>query len=327
MIIRVEKVNRVRSNVQALSKMLAIFTAIICIFFLSGCKDADNEEDVSRSVKAAETYYNQGQFRAAILEAKNAIKKNPKNPQGFMVLSKIYNQIGGYPATQSILEPIVTQMPQVSLELAEAYVAAKKYRSALNTLNSYEPASNDVPAKQKKQILVARSNIALGDKQAYEKSLLALKELDADKVEIGLIEAEALTAQGNVGELNSSISETLKGALENTRVLIFLGDMAIRNNEYSSAEEYYTKALGLLPKTDIFTVERLTALGQLTEVLIKQGKSGEAYRYQKILAEANPEGHAAQEKFNDAMELFRQGKFADAEKVLKELREQFPQDK
>src|SRR5690606_38635273 len=46
-----------------------------------------------------------------------------------------------------------------------------------------------------------------------------------------------------------------------------------------------------------------------------------------LLADANPEGQVVQQKFSDAMELYQQGKFPDAETLLKEIHEQFPTDK
>lgn len=302
---------------------------LVVIFFLAGCGD-DQEKingEVARFIRSAETYRDQGQFRAAMLEGKNAIQKNPNDSRGYIVLGKIYNELGGYPATQSLLEPAVKKMPDVSLVLSEAYVASKKYRSALNVLAEYTPNQSDMESQAQKQVLIARSSIYLGDKQTYEKALAELSKVESKKIELSILSAEAMLAQGKNEDVAVKLNGLLAGAAENPRALIFLGDVALRQNELSRAEDYYTKALGLLPKTDMFTVEKLTVLGQLTESLIRQGKSAEAYTYQKILAEANPESHAAQEKFNDAMELFRQGKFADAEKALKSIREQYPQDK
>lgn len=308
---------------------LSLVAIVTVSFFVAGCKNdkGASKEEVARFVKSAETYRDQGQFRAAMLEAKNAIQKNPNDPQGYLVLSKIYNQLGAYPATQSMLETVIKKMPEVTLPLSEAYVANKKYRSALNILGGYNPAQEDVEAQAQKQILIAKSSIYLGDNLTLEKSLAELKKLNNKKADLAMLEAEALLAQGKYEGIGSKLDGLLADNNENVKALIFLGDIALHENELSKAEDHYTKALSLLPKTDILTNDKLTVLAQLTECLIRQGKSGEAYRYQKILAEANPESHAAQEKFNDAMELYRQGKFADAEKVLKEIREQFPQDK
>ncbi|HOY21891.1 MAG TPA: tetratricopeptide repeat protein [Cellvibrio sp.] len=316
-----------------IKRPLSFFSPLLLLLILSlcliGCSDDKgvNKEDAARFIKSAETYSAQGQFRAAILEAKNAIKNDPSDPKSFIVLAKIYNQLGAFNATQTMLEPMAEKMPEVSLVLAEAYVANKKFRSALNILSSYSPNKDDIEASLQKQILMARANIYLGDKTELTKVLVDLERLDTKKIELSLVKAEASFAQGGTTALSEDAMNQLIGASENIKALMTLGDLQLRQNNLAAAEEYFTKALSILPNTDMFTLNKLSVLGQLTETLIRQGKSGEAYRYQKLLAEANPESHQAQEKFNDAMELFRQGKFADAEKTLKELREQFPQDK
>lgn len=314
---------------RSLSFISSLFLPLIVSICLIGCSDGDgiNKEDAARFIKSAETYSSQGQYRAAILEAKNAIKSNPGDPTAFIVLGKIYNQLGAYQATQTILEPIVEKKPEVSLTLAEAYIENKKFRSALNVLSSYNPNKDDVVASLQQQVLMARAHIYLGDKDELSKVLAVLERLDTKQIELSLIKAEASFARGNAEELSPAVMNQLIGASDNVKALMLLGNLELRQNKLAVAEEYYTKALSILPNTDMFTIDKLSVLGQLTETLIRQGKSGEAYRYQKLLAEANPESHQAQEKFNDAMELFRQGKFADAEKTLRELREQYPQDK
>lgn len=306
----------------------ALLLTLVAGFSLAGCngEKSASKEEVARFVKSAETYRDQGQFRASMLEAKNAIQKNAEDPQGYIILGKIYNELGGYAATQSLLDPVSKKMPEVNLVLAESYVAHKKYRSALNVLSEYNPSSKNPADLTQKYILMARSNIYLGDSQGYQTAVNELKKIDSKSVEINILEVEALIAQGKQ-EYGDKLNELVAASQDNAKALMFLGSVALRQNDAAKAEDYYTKALGLLPKTDIFTVNKVTTLSQLTDALIRQGKSGEAYRYQKLLAEANPESHAAQEKFNDAMELFRQGKFSDAEKALKELREQFPEDK
>jgi cellulose synthase operon protein C len=303
-----------------------VMTATI---LLLGCKDdaAANKEEAIRFTRSATTYQEQGQFRAAMLEAKNAIQKDPGNAQGYIVLAKIYNKVGAYAATQKLLEAAIKKNPSVAPELADAYLETKKYRSALNLLAEYEVSNLPVEEQSRKQVLIARSSIYLGDKAGYDAALKQLSSFTGKDDEIRLVEAEYLTAQGRAKEAQAALDALTELDKNNVRSLIILGKFALQRNELTKAEDYYSKALGLLPNTDIFTVEKTVVLAQLTDTLIQQGKSGEAYRYQKLLAEANPESQGAQQKFNDAMELYRQGKFVEAQKVLDEVHEQFPQDK
>jgi len=310
-------------------KFAAVMLLAAAALTLSGCKDdaAAKKAEAERFINSAKTYQEQGQYRAALLEARNATQKDPTNPNGFILQAKIFNQIGSYASTQKLLGEIVKTMPTVSLELADAYVANNKYRSALEVLNEYNPAnlSNDDLAR--KYLLIARSNIRLGDKAEYQAALDELKKLKGKEDDILLIEAEYLVAQGQAEAAQQKLDSLTAGTKENVKALIMLGNFALRSNQLPKAEDYFTKALSLIPNSDIFTIDKSTVLSQLTETLIQQGRTGEAYRYQKLLADANPESQAAQQKFNDAMEYYRQGKFSEAEKILGELREQFPQDK
>jgi cellulose synthase operon protein C len=320
-----------RSNFDTVSIIKKMLFSIVVgsSLVLIGCKDdaASNKEDSARFTRSATTYQEQGQYRAAMLEAKNAIQNDPENTQAYRVLAKIYNQVGAYAATQKLLETIVKKDSGVSAELAEAFVETKKYRSALNVLAGYDAVKISPDAQLHKQVLIARSCIYLGDKTGYESALTQLKAIAGQEDEILFVEAEYLTTQGRAEDAQKKLEALSEPGANKIKSLILLGRFAMAANQIAKAEDFFSKALGLLPNTDIFTVEKTVVLGQLTEALIQQGKTSEAYRYQKLLADANPESQGAQQKVNDAMEYYRQGKFAEAQKVLDEVHEQFPRDK
>lgn len=310
-------------------KKIAQITALaLCVGFY-GCSDnqKENSQEAARHQASAKVYQEQGQLRAAMLEAKNAIQLQPTAPQGYNALAKIYNQIGAYGATQALLDKVVEKNPGVATELAYAYFSNKKYRTALNIINTYPAASDNPDDAQRQASIVAMSNLALGDKEAYAKALADFERLGGDPVEKNYIEANSALSQGKTEEAVKLLEAALAAAPESIKVLSLLGNVSLYMQQLTKAEDYLTKALGLLPKTDIITIERTQVLTQLTETLIQQGRTSEAYTYQKILAEANPESNAAQQRFNEALEYFQQGKLAEAEKILGELREQFPQDK
>ena len=319
----------IAQTMQVTGSRLLLIAALIVSALFTSCKDdaAAKKAEVERFVRSAETYEGQGQYRAAMLEARNAVQKDPSNPDGFIILAKIYNQVGAYSSTQKLLEDVVKKLPSVSLELADAYVANNKYRSALVLLNDYKPANLSNDDQARKQVLIARSSIRLGEKAGYEAALEALKKNPGKTDDVTVLEAEYLVSQGQIEAAQQKLDTLAANSSGNVKSLIMLGNFALQRNQLTQAEEYYTKALSQIPNSDIFTVDKSLVLTQLTETLIRQGRTSEAYRYQKLLADANPESQPVQQKFNDAMEYYRQGKFAEAEKLLAEIREQFPQDK
>jgi len=310
-------------------KKIAQITALaLCVGFY-GCSDnqKENSQEAKRHQASAKVYQDQGQLRAAMLEAKNAIQLQPTSPDGYNALARIYNQIGAYSTTQVLLEKIVEKIPGVSTELAYAYLSSKKFTTALNTINNHPAAKDNVSDQQQQANIQAMAYMALGNQADYAKALATFESLGGSVAEKSYIEANYALSQGKTDEALAILDSAIGSEPDNIKILSLLGNVYLYKQELPKAEMYFTKALGLLPKTDILTIDRTQVLTQLTETLIQEGRTSEAYTYQKVLAEANPESNAAQQRFNEALEYFQQGKLVEAEKILNELREQFPQDK
>src|SRR5690606_16282426 len=110
-----------------MNKICSILIVVFSLALLTACGDnqEDRSADAKRHQQSALAYQQQGQFRAALLEARNAVQLQPDNPAAYIILAQIYNQVGAYNSTQSLLEGVVEDLPQTSLELAEAYIATK----------------------------------------------------------------------------------------------------------------------------------------------------------------------------------------------------------
>lgn len=306
------------------------FTRLVLIalaFLVVSCGDKKKEVagELARYEVSAKTYLKQGQLKAAVLEARNMIQLQPDGGQGYLVLAKIYNEVGASSANYKLLEPMVEKLPEVSTELAQSYLSGKKYRSALNIIAQHPAANAEDKVHQAK--IAALSSIYLGEKAEALQFQEMLKSAGGSNTDIAMVAATSVLSQGQSEAALVTLEEALKTDENNTELLIMLGSVSLYNRQLEKAEAYLTKAVGLLPKTDIPTNQRSNALVQLTETLIQLGRTSEAYTYQKVIAESNSESNAAQQRFGEAMELYQQGKLSDAESILHELREQFPNDK
>ena len=310
-------------------KKIAQIAAITLGVALIGCGEdkSKNAETALRHQNSAKVYQQQGQLRAAMLEARNAIQLAPDSADAYISLARILNDTGAHASAISMLESVVKDVPGVSGELAKAHIALKKYRTALDVMQTY-PASSDNAALQYQQAyLTVKANVALGEKDAYTTALESFKALPDSNNDARYLEATIRLAQGQTENAMQLLQQVFAENDQHFEALVLLGNLSLYDNKLTAAEEYFTKALALVPSTDVITLDRAKVLTQLTEVLIQQGRTSEAYTYQKLLADANPERNIAQQKFNDAMELYQQGKFNEAEKLLKELRKDFPDDK
>lgn len=68
------------SGKKKLLRKVIFSTVIATSLLLAGCKDDETagKEEAARFAKSATTYQEQGQFRVAMLEAKNAVQKRSK---------------------------------------------------------------------------------------------------------------------------------------------------------------------------------------------------------------------------------------------------------
>ena len=311
-----------------MNSITKIIVVLLCVTF-SSCADKKekNQEDAQRHVSSAKVYREQGQYRAAIIEAKNAIQLMPASPEGYIALAKTYNEIGAHETAQKLLSTVVEQIPEVSTELANSYYLNKKYLSVINTTSTYPADKNAPESLQRQTWLNAMSNIYLGNKDGYENALSEFIAKGGKESDGKFIKANYLLSKGNIEDAKIELSDVVSADPSNIDALILMANVSIFLKDLDAAEQHLTNALGMLKKTDIMNTRRSLVISLLTDTLIQQGRTSEAYTYQKLLAESNPEGSAAQQRFNDAMELYQQGNFSEAEAILRELREQFPNDK
>ncbi len=310
-------------------KKIAQIAAITLGVALIGCGEdkSKNAETALRHQNSAKVYQQQGQLRAAMLEARNAIQLAPDSADAYISLARILNDTGAHSSVVTMLEGVVKELPGVSGELAKAHIALKKYRTALDVMQTYPSPTDNAALHYQQAYLTVKANVALGEKDAYTKALESFRVLPDSGADAQYLEATIMLAQGQTEAAKQLLQQVIEQNNEHFESLVLLGNLSLYENKLPAAEEYLTKALALVPSTDVITLDRAKVLSQLTEVLIQQGRTSEAYTYQKLLADANPERNIAQQKFNDAMELYQQGKFSDAEKLLKELRKAFPDDK
>ncbi len=307
-----------------------LINLLIVIVLLAGvsCSKSKNDIDAetARHLKTSQMYADQGQIKAAIFEAKKAIQLDAKSTLGYVQLAKIFNAIGAYSTTQTLLESVIKDMPGVSIELANAYIGNKKFQSAIDLLKAHPVTAADDKNYARWLIALATANAYIGNDAEYKDALTKLAATKGDQVERQMLEVNYLITHRQLDEADAILEKLVQANPGNMNALTLRGQIALVKQDYPAAEQSLTKALSLAPDTDIMSADRIKIFTLLTEVLVRQGRTSEAMVYQKKLAEANPEGNAAQQLFNDALTHYQKGDFSEAEKILVELRKQFPDD-
>jgi cellulose synthase operon protein C len=302
------------------TKTTCLALTILFCFVVSSCDSGqDNVNETNQYLKSAEQLFNQGQLRAALVQAKNVIQMSPDSAQGYLQLARIYNRIGYYSEVEKLIGNKTALMPELSYELAYAYFQRKKYRSALDTLTI-----SSVEQDQSFRLLKSQCHLYLGETAEYEMEIRKIAAVSNDDGYLSF--AQAKSAQLNADWINSeklfsSISSTSGLYIES---LVNLADVYTHQSKFDAAEKSLTTALSSSLNADTLTVEKANILSRLVQILVQQGRSGEAYTYQAILAAANPQLDAMKSRFDEAVALYAEGEIEKSQILLTELHRSYP---
>jgi|GEM_PF-1557330 len=308
----------------SLARFSFILTLLTGFVLLTGCSESDNADKDTRSAESHLTngnnYVNQGQYRAAMLEIRNAIKKAP-SATSIGALVDIYNELGQSRAALSILEDNVAQFPSLNLQLASTYVSLSKYFSAEEALAALTPTDNN-----RVDIELLRAKIALG-KGDLETGNSILESILASEPR----NKEALNSYFVAGFNSASPSESEKRLQklveafpEDPEVLFTLAKVRFLQKDFTRTEEHLMKALHLAPQTDIMTPLKTGVLNLLSKTLTQQGRFADAVPFEKLLKDANPDMQDVESRLAEAIAAIQAGNIELGEEQLEKLKQDFP---
>lgn len=295
----------------------------VCLGFAAcgkiGDTAAKTQADAQRHIERSASYRQQGQFRAAIIEARNALQLTPDNPAATATLANLLNDLGQGRQAIKLLEPLTKQGNTAVIHaLGEAYLGAGKYQSALDYLRAAQQ-NQQLANDETLQYGVARALLGLGDFDAARPALQILHNSSQFGIQAQLHLIEIDLRHGAADDARTRLQQMLQQHPRNVDVLQLAAAQAERDDNLEAAEDLLSRALLELPQTDILAPQKAVVLERLTTVLTKRGRSGEALIYSKVLADANPEGALLQEKFKQGLALFQEGKLDEAEPILAEV--------
>ena len=312
------------------SKLTLIFISFFWLL-ISGCNEENTQDnsgeviDVESHKVRSQTYLDRGQFRPAIIEARNVIQKQPDSVDGYVLLAKIYKELGQAKAAIEVLEnkAITTEDKNNDywLTLANAYYLRGKYKSSGDLLDAH-PEINDTHS-QEYLLLKTKNALGMGRIDEAKNILRQLLSNHPDNIEAQLESVKiALTENLETGQ--EKLAELLAANPQNPDVLLLNAKVVNAQGNMEQAEDILTQILSLLPSTDIMTPLRTEVLNALSTLLVRQGRTNEALVYSRLLADAFPGANELKEKYELAITQYREGQLAESEATLKELLEEAP---
>lgn len=308
------------------SRQVVCPALLATILLTAGCGESveNNGEMAQAHLSRSEAYEKQGQFKAAIIEAQNVLKKDPDNAQGHIRLARLLQAIGNSRSAISVLEPVAgaANSPEVFLLLAECYNDTGKYHSANDALANYTRSGGDKNGEY--TLAFATTLVGLKDRA---QAVAVLKSLVPDRqysAEAKTALAKLYLANQQFGEAQRLVDGVLEQQPQNPEALYVAAQLAYLKNDLDGAEKFLSNALIALPESDFIKPLRAKVLTQLSSVLTEQGRTAEALIYAKLLASENPELHEAKSQLTAALRKLEAGELQEAEAMLTELNAQYP---
>tara|TARA_Y100001001_G_scaffold124300_1_gene122699 strand:+ start:4239 stop:6878 length:2640 start_codon:yes stop_codon:yes gene_type:complete len=304
-----------------LLRLILASTVLSSLFVLQGCGNQTDSSGATSHINRAETYADQGQYRSALIEVRNAIQAEPDNVKHIVKLGELYLEIGAAEEAADLLEPWLDDYPgSVAIPLARAHVERGKHLSATETLEKHK----DYTPEQERQASLIRAE-ALRLSGSPEESLTRFRELmKSDESSVSAVTGtlETLITLNRTSQAIGIADEWLSRNQQEPSVLYWKGYAQYRENQLEASSATLTDAVTALPSADIFLPIRRNILTTLSRVLTEQGKITEAQVYNRVLAEnTNSE---ARERSESAIEAIARGDLGEARETLEDLMRQDP---
>lgn len=291
---------------------------------LGGCGEEAAEQSEAIHLERAKAYQEQGQFKAATIEYRNAMKKTQNSVGAALPFTDMLQALGYVNNAMEVLEqvPAAQRNEAYYLELVETYIGMEKFSSAQKIFAEHFKADSN-----QTRLLSAQIEQGLGNfEQANTlfSQVLASDPANATAI-LGL--AVIRLKPENPDDFDDVLVQLKKIGADSDQYIkaqLLTSGIHIARGQLEAAEATLTQVLSQLPNTDQMIADKAVVLERLSYVLTRQGRSNEAYIYTKLLAEAFPGSSEASDKIKQAYERFQDNDLDAAKALLTSVLEEFP---
>ena len=227
-----------KSTATRLAYWLA-FGAVLAVLStgLAGCGDRKSAADY---IKAADAHIAAGDIRAATVDLKNALQKEPKNATARVMLGQAYVTFSDASAAEVELQharddgapPTLVNKP-----LAQAELMLRKPKEVLGLTEPIDGAAPQLAASLLS--LRAQAYFALGQKDQGEQAFAAGLKLDPESVDVLTGLARAALGRRDMAEAKLRFAAAQKQAPKDPQVLELAGDLAFGSSDFAASEQAY----------------------------------------------------------------------------------------
>ena len=303
------------------TQLLSSLIAAMGILVLAGCNSSNAESEAAEHLQRAQVYSDQGQYRSALIEIRNATQKDPGNVEHAVSLAEVYLTVGASTFAVETLQPWRGEADQeIALPLAEAFILQGKYVSAREVLSAYSPQSDAERARR--DVILADAERLAGNRAAAAQAYQTVLNSDPANVKAARGLANNWVRAGQRAEAQQFINEWMSNHEQDAELYYLLGLTHYDNNQLELASDTLTQGLEYLPTSDTFLPIRRQMLSLLSRTSTELGQMTQAQIYNQILAENTNQD--LQQGTEAALSAIAEGDLATARSTLETLIRQNP---
>ena len=226
-------------------KRTMTLTAMAAAIALGGGLAGCGKADVQKLVAEAKQYEQKGEHKAAVIQLKNALQKDPDDRDARFLLGTIYLKTGDGPSAEKEIRKAVSlgmDATQALPELARSLLLQGQFQKLLDETQGADYKGNAVLAS-----LRGSAYLALGkSEQARESLELALQARpDHPEALIGL--ARLALSQRDVAGANRLVEQATTKNPQHVEAWLFKGDLERAQNRVEEARAAYGQVLKIKP--------------------------------------------------------------------------------
>lgn len=231
-------------------RLLAVGAIAIALAGVTGCS-SDSELTAAQHIERAKAHQDENDYRAALIELKNAAQKEPDNREARWLLGEIYLKFEHGPAAEKELRraaELGVAREAIVVPLGTALLLQGKRQDLLTgivTDSSFDKATN-----ARIEVLRSKAYIGGSDFDKAQQAVDAATALAPELVSVRVAQARMDALHGKIDAAKQQVRATLEQHPEAAEAWSFLADLERWQNNYEDAERAYTKAIESREYTD-----------------------------------------------------------------------------
>jgi len=289
------------------AKLLPALAAPLTAAFLMltpAAASADAETS-AKFYESARDWLEKGDFRAAVIQLRNALQQDPDNLSARVLLGRLYLQSGNPVAAEKELEYAHRREPtdETEIYLGRAQLTLRKYQEVLSTVRE---TADDPANAAAKAVIRAEALFALNVLDESETIVAGLLQADSGSIPGNLLMARIKARQGEMEAADSYIDAALLAQPDLIEAHILRAQLAMQARDLDKVLAVADTIIGIAPDDP---------RGQLmkAEALVRKNALEEARTVLSAFLEKSPDATAALYLHARVLMLLNEFEAADAE--------------